>query len=67
MYRLITTYRCHAARPVIERGPWHTSRKDAELWADMLRDVGYGVVIETQHGAVQEDNSALADALASMA
>ena len=45
MYRLITTYRCHAARPVIERGPWHSSRKDAELWADMLREVGYGVEI----------------------
>ena len=67
MYRLITTHRCHAARPVIERGPWHSSRRDAELWADMLREVGYGVEIEAQPGAVQEDNSALAEALANMA
>lgn len=67
MFRVITTYRNGGTHPVIERGPWHPNRDNAELWAELLRGAGYVVRIESQFNAVSEDNSALADALASMA
>ena len=69
MHRVITRYRNGTARPIIERGPWHTSLETAETWQDLLRGMGYFVEIESQHGAMSGagvDNE-LADALASMA
>lgn len=71
MFRVVTKYRNGTARPVVERGPWHTSRQTAEEWADTLRHLGYVVHVEAQHGLVdggaKDDNAMLADALASMA
>jgi hypothetical protein len=68
MYRVKTIYRNGTDRPIIERGPWHDSRKDAERWAEMLRAAGYAVSIESQNiKSGGDDNSDLASALASMA
>ncbi len=67
MYRVVTTYRNGTDRPIVERGPWHPARQDAEHWAELLRQSGYVVSIESQRGHVAEDNSDLASALASMA
>lgn len=76
MYRVVTKYSNGSTRPVVERGPWHTSRKTAEDWAETLRGHGYTAFIESQNGIMDagltgesaaQDNSALMDALASMA
>lgn len=67
MFRVITTYRTGGPYPVVEKGPWHPDRQNAETWADRLRTLGYVVRIESQFNAISEDNSSLADALASMA
>lgn len=70
MYRVVTQYRDQGSpRPVVERGPWHPSRHSAEEWADLLRAIGYVVHVESQRQESddQDDNHALADALASMA
>lgn len=76
MYRVVTKYSNGSTRPVVERGPWHASRKTAEDWAETLRGHGYTAFIESQNGIMDagltggdagDDNSALMDALASMA
>lgn len=71
MYRVVTKYRDRGgARPIVERGPWHASRQTAEYWADVMRQLGYIALVETQQGigsGSDDDHSALADALASMA
>ena len=69
MFRVKTTYRNGTERPIIEHGPWHPTRKEAEYWAETLRDFGYVVEIESQHGKIEakDDNADLAAALAGMA
>lgn len=69
MYRVVTKRFDHRDRWIIEAGPWHTSRNDAEHWAEILRGLGYNAQIEGMHGQIADgyDNSALSDALASMA
>jgi hypothetical protein len=69
VYRVKTIYRNRGSDPIIERGPWHESRKDAEYWAEQLRFAGYAVSIESQNIKSEgvSDNSDLAAALASMA
>jgi len=75
VYRVVTKYRNGTSRPVVERGPWHTSRQIAEDWADSLRMHGYIVHIESQHGHIDagldngggDDNADLMAALSSMA
>lgn len=72
MYRVVTKYRDRGrARPIVERGPWHTSRQTAEYWADVMRQLGYIALVESQQGGgasnSDDDHAALADALASMA
>ncbi len=73
MYRVVTKYRNGTSRPVVERGPWHTSRGTAEDWADSLRMHGYIVHIESQNGLSDtglgggDDNADLMAALSSMA
>lgn len=68
MYRVVTTHRVAGAkRPIVEHGPWHPTQDGAKYWADVLNGSGYVTKIESQRGEVKEDNSALADALASMA
>ena len=74
MYRVVTKYRNGSTRPVVERGPWHATRKLAEEWADTLRAHGYTAYVESQNGLLDagataggDDNSDLMSALASMA
>lgn len=73
MYRVVTKYRDRGrARPIVERGPWHASRQTAEYWADVMRELGYIALVESQQsgsgaGGDDDDHAALADALASMA
>lgn len=71
MYRVVTKYRNGTERPVVERGPWHTTHTAADYWADLLRGQGYDTSVESGngmiHGGGASDNNALASALASMA
>lgn len=71
MYRVVTKYRNGSSRPVVERGPWHTSKKVADDWADALRNHGYVAFVEAQNRGMDEagasSNNDLANALASMA
>lgn len=67
MYRVITKYHNGSPRPIVERGPWHSTRETAEYWAEILRAQGYQTEVESQNGPPADDNHALADALASMA
>lgn len=69
MYRVKTIYRSGTDRPIIERGPWHDSRKVAQHWAEQLRAAGYVVSIESQDlkSGGDDDNADLAAALAGMA
>lgn len=68
MYRVKTTYRNRGSDPIIEHGPWHDSRKNAEYWAEQLRLAGYAVSIESQSiKSDSNDNADFAAALASMA
>ena len=67
---MITKYRCGKPRPVVERGPWHTSSEVAHFWADTLRNLGYTTEVEQGLGARETTpagDSDLAAALASMA
>lgn len=71
MYRVVTKYHNGSARPVVERGPWHTSKKTAEDWAQSLRQHGYVAYVEAQNGIIDagggDDNAELMAALSSMA
>lgn len=74
MFRVVTKYHNGSPRPIVERGPWHTSRKTADDWAKALRDHGYvayvetqGAMLESDTGAAGNDNADLMAALASMA
>ena len=73
VYRVVTKYRNGTERPIVERGPWHTSHKTADYWADLLRAQGYDTSVESDRGLIpgdggmDDDHSALADALSSMA
>lgn len=74
MYRVVTQYRNSTARPVVERGPWHPTRKTADDWADTLRAHGYVAHVESQGGLIDagmagdaSDNGDLLAALSSMA
>lgn len=72
MYRVVTKYRNGTERPIVERGPWHTSHKAADYWADLLRGQGYDTSVESDNGLLHgsggdDGHSALADALSSMA
>ena len=72
MYRVVTKYRNGTERPIVEHGPWHTTLKSAEYWADLLREQGYITSVEGQNGLIHgsadaDDNSDFAAALANMA
>ncbi len=74
MYRVVTQYRNSTARPVVERGPWHPTRKIADDWAHTLRAHGYVAHVESQGGLIDagmagdaSDNGDLLAALSSMA
>jgi hypothetical protein len=71
VFRVITKYRCGKPRPVIERGPWHTSSEMAHFWADTLRNQGYTTEVEEGLGSKMpgsdSSNADLAEALAGMA
>lgn len=69
MYRVVTKYLDRRRHWIVEHGPWHESRSDAEHWAEMLRWHGYQSEVEGQHGLIadQHGDHALHDALANMA
>jgi hypothetical protein len=74
VYRVVTKYRNGTARPVVEQGPWHPTRKTADDWAHTLRAHGYVAHVETQGGLIDagmagnaSDNGDLLAALSSMA
>ncbi|QRM19969.1 hypothetical protein GBK02_11425 [Dechloromonas sp. TW-R-39-2] len=69
MFRVLTKRFDHRDRWIVEAGPWHNKREDAEYWAELLRNVGYSVEVDAQHGLVADSggNDELMDALSSMA
>ncbi len=69
MFRVLTKRFDHRDRWIVEAGPWHEKRKDAEYWAELLRNVGYSVEVDAQHGLVSgpDENDDLMNALSSMA
>ena len=69
MFRVLTKRFDHRDRWIVEAGPWHDKRKDAEFWADLLRNIGYSVEVDVMHGEVSgaDSNDELRDALSSMA
>lgn len=69
MHRVVTKYFDHRGNWIIDSGPWHISREDAENWASILRHLGYAATIETQGGKILEahEHDDLKEALASMA
>jgi len=74
VYRVVTKYRNGSSHPIVERGPWHASKKTANDWADTLRAHGYVAFVESQshdtdgdEGEGNSDNDDLMNALASMA
>jgi len=69
VYRVVIKRINHRGIRVVELGPWHVARADAELWADMLGECGYHTEVESQRGGWQphEQDNELADALSSMA
>ncbi|MBL8448825.1 MAG: hypothetical protein JNM32_02755 [Dechloromonas sp.] len=69
MHRVVTKYKDRNRNVVIEHGPWHPTRQEAQRWADLLAQSGYRVDIESR-GAEEgggTSNADLAQALASMA
>ncbi len=68
MHRVVTKYKDRFRNVVIERGPWHPSREEADRWAGLLRAAGYQVEVESRGGEESgASNADLASALASMA
>lgn len=69
MFRVLTKRFDHRDRWIVEAGPWHDKREDAEYWAELLRNIGYSVEVDAQHGLVAGPggNDDLMDALSSMA
>jgi hypothetical protein len=64
----VTKYRDHRNQWIVELGPWHVSRGDADNWAESLQGLGYVIQIESSHGDNgSNDNDDLKDALSSMA
>ncbi len=66
MHRVVTKYKNQQGQLVVEYGPWHSRRADAEAWADTLRAHRYQVEIESLHN-FDPAASDLAQALSSMA
>lgn len=56
MFRVITKRLDHRRNWIVETGPWHVSRSDAENWAEILRDLGYNAQVEGQHDRLEPDN-----------
>jgi hypothetical protein len=75
VFRVVTKYNNGSPRPIVERGPWHASKKIADNWCDALRRHGYIAHVETQSGLLNNpaddeeggSNDDLMAALASMA
>lgn len=70
MYRVVIKRFDRRDTRIVEKGPWHVSRDDAENWAEILRDCGYHTEVESQHmkgSAGEDDGRELRDALAGMA
>lgn len=71
VFRVVTGTRDHRGAWVVEKGPWLTTKRDAEYWADRLYKIGYRVSIEELGGslvaATHGIDDDLAAALASLA
>lgn len=69
MHRVITKRLDHHNNWVVETGPWHVSRSDAENWADIFRYLGYNAAVESLHGNLSDPSGDddLMKALSSMA
>lgn len=67
MHRVITKFRDRHGQVIIEKGPWHPSRDEAERWAEILRDRGYQVELESHGAGAGASDHDLAQALSSMA
>lgn len=69
MYRVASTSIDHRGRHVTEVGPWFSDYQQAQYWANLLRQFGYQVRIESQSGKLpaETEDQKLRDALSSLA
>ena len=54
MYRVASSSIDHQGRYVTEEGPWMNDYQQAQYWANLLRQFGYQVRIESQDGRPTE-------------
>ena len=52
VYRVVTDCRDHRGNRILEPGPWFSSQQMADHWAEVLRLIGYRVVVEKLEGGV---------------
>lgn len=52
MHRVVVRRFDHHGNLVVEAGPWHASRSDAENWAAILRYLGYDAWVESMRGGI---------------
>ena len=52
VYRVVTDCRDHRGNRILEPGPWFSSQQMADHWADVLRLIGYRVIVEKLEGGV---------------
>ena len=69
MYRVVTDIRNHRGQRVLEPGPWHPKKEDAEHWIEVLQALGYKTHIERMNGNIAGGaaDDGLAHALENMA
>lgn len=52
MHRVVVRRFDHRGKLIVETGPWHVDRGDAENWAAILRYLGYDARVESMHGRI---------------
>lgn len=69
VHRVVVKRLDHRGNWIVEAGPWHASRSNAENWAEILRYMGYSAQVESIHGNIPggSDDDDLRKALSGMA
>lgn len=69
VHRVVVRRHDHRGNLVVEAGPWHVSRSNAENWVEILRYMGYQARVESIHGGqvIGQDDDDLQQALSHMA
>ena len=57
VYRVVTDCRDYRGNRILEPGPWFSSQQVADHWAEVLRSVGYRVIVEKLEGTLHAQAS----------